>query len=72
MVTVVEVKPRAPFKPFDLTITVSSHEDSDFILKLVEFGLENLRGHGGFSGPHQGKALEFLNNIKSVVVAKSK
>ncbi len=62
-------KPKAPkfpekkFKPFDLTITVSSMEDLDFLQVLCVRGIDMAQGHGGFSSKAQGKTLTLLRSI---------
>lgn len=51
------------FKPFDLTITVSSMADLDFLRVMAARGKEMARGMGGFSSTVQGKAITLLESI---------
>ena len=57
------------FKPFILKVPVHSKQDALLITQMAEMGLIHARGHGGFSGKNQAKAIEFLESLKKSLAA---
>lgn len=60
------------FKPFDLRIRIPSKAEADFILQIINMGIQQASGHGGFSSKNQGKALVLLRSLKEAVEVESK